>query len=197
MSVYESRIVLISLLIKLGVAAAVSAVTARALTFQRLLFAERRNTSQTLGLLAFLCIPLTLGVWIRFIVPNFYAADIGFETVIILGVLLGPWSALLGGTVLSLPAMLHHEYLTLPFFLAVAVVSGLYGRAVEPEEVWSFSPFVDLSLYRWIRRNLRKPRIDRQVLLLMLIVGMQLVRMWLAQLYPGRLFTFNAHRFSV
>jgi two-component system, LytTR family, sensor kinase len=195
--VYETRLVLISLLIKLGVAAAVSAVTARALTFQRLLFAERRNTSQTLGLLAFLCIPLTLGVWIRFIVPNFYAADIAFETVIILGVLLGPWSALVGGTVLSVPAMLHHEYLTLPFFLAVAVVSGLYGRAVEPEEVWSFSPFVDLSLYRWIRRNLRKPRIDRQVLLLMLIVGMQLVRMWLAQLYPGRLFTLNAHGFAV
>jgi two-component system, LytTR family, sensor kinase len=201
--VYDSRIVLISLLIKLGVAAAVSAVTARALTFQRLLFAERRNTSQTLGLLAFLCIPLTLGVWIRFIVPNFYAADIGFETVIILGVLLGPWSALLGGTVLSLPAMLHHEYLTLPFFMAVAIVSGLYGRAVEPEEVWSFSPFVDLSIYRWVRRNLRKPRIDRQVLLLMLIVGMQLVRMWLAQLYPAtattpaRLFTLNAHGFAV
>jgi two-component system, LytTR family, sensor kinase len=107
--VYETRIVLISLLIKLGVAAAVSAVTARALTFQRLLFAERRTTSQTIGLLAFLCIPLTLGVWIRFIVPNFYAADIGFETVIILGILLGPFSALLGGAVLSLPAMLHHE----------------------------------------------------------------------------------------
>jgi two-component system LytT family sensor kinase len=93
--------------------------------------------------------------------------------------------------------MLHHEYLTLPFFLAVAVVSGLYGRAVEPEEVWSFSPFVDLSIYRWVRRNLRKPRIDRQVLLLMLIVGMQAVRMWLARLYPLRLFSLNAHGFAV
>jgi two-component system LytT family sensor kinase len=128
-----TKVVLVTLLIKFGVAAAVSAVTARALTFQRLLFAERRTTGQTIGLLAFLCIPLTLGVWIRFIVANFYAADIGFETVILLGILLGPLSALFGGTVLSLPAMLHHEYLTLPFFLAVAVVSGLYGRAVETE----------------------------------------------------------------
>src|ERR1700733_1144903 len=196
-SVYEPKLVLITLLIKMGVAAAVSAVTARALTFQRLLFAERRTTGQTLGLLAFLCIPLTLGVWIRFSVQNFYAADISFETVIILGVLLGPLSALLGGAVLSLPAMLHHEYLTLPFFLAVAIVSGLYGRAVEPEEVWSFSPFVDLSIYRWVRRNLRKPRIDRQVLLLMLIVGMQLVRMWLAQIYPGWLFSLDSSSFAV
>ena len=44
-------------------------------TLKRLLFAERRTTGQTLGLLAFLCIPLTLGVWIRFIVTNFYAAS--------------------------------------------------------------------------------------------------------------------------
>ena len=91
--------------------------------------------------------------------------------------------------------MLHHEYLTLPFFLAVAMVSGLYGRAVEPEEVWSFSPFVDLSIYRWVRRNLRKPRIDRQVLLLMLIVGMQMVRMWLARLYPGPFVYLECPRF--
>jgi two-component system LytT family sensor kinase len=195
--VNEPRLVFITLLIKLGVAAAVSAVTARALTFQRLLFAERRNTSQTLGLLAFLCIPLTLGVWFRLTVHNFYGADIGFETVILLGVLLGPLSALLGGTVLSLPAMLHHEYLTLPFFLAVATVSGLYGRTVEPEEVWSFSPFVDLSIYRWVRRNLRQPRFDRQVLLLILIVGMEMVRMWVAELYPGRLFSLNAPGWAV
>ncbi len=194
---FEPKLVLITLLIKLGVAAAVSAVTARALTFQRLLFAERRTTAQTIGLLAFLCIPLTLGVWIRFVVQNFYAADISFETVIILGILLGPLSAMFGGAVLSIPAMLHHEYLTLPFLLSVAIVSGLYGRAVEPEEVWSFSPFVDLSIYRWVRRNLLEPRFDRQILLLMLIVGMQMVRMWLAELYPGRLFSLNAHGWLV
>jgi two-component system, LytTR family, sensor kinase len=93
--------------------------------------------------------------------------------------------------------MLHHEYLTLPFFLGVATVSGFYGRAVEPEEVWSFSPFVDLSIYRWVRRNLRKPRFDRQVLLLMLIVGMQMVRMWVARLYPGRLFSLDSSSWAV
>jgi two-component system LytT family sensor kinase len=195
--VNEPKLVLITLLIKLGVIAAVSAVTSRALTFQRLLFAERRSTGQTIGLLAFLCVPLTLGVWIRLTVHNFYAADVAFETVIILGILLGPFAALLGGAVLSLPAMLHGEYLTLPFFLTVAVISGLYGRAVEPEEVWSFSPFVDLSIYRWVRRNLRKPRFDRQVLLLMLIVGMEMVRMWLGRLYPGRLFSLDSSSFAV
>ncbi len=189
---YEPKLVLISVLIKLGVAAAVSSALGRSRVFQRLLFAERRSTAQLLGLLAFICIPLTLGVWVRVSVPNFLAADIAFETVVILGILLGPFSALLGGAVLSFPAMMHREYLTLPFFLIVGMVAGLYGRAVEPEEVWSFSPFIDLSLYRWVRRNLHRPRFDSQVLLLVLIVGMQIVRMWLGRIYPGRLFSLDS-----
>ena len=184
----ESKLILITLLVKLGVAAAFSSALARSRAFKNLLFTENRRPSQLLGLLAFICIPLCLGVWVRVVVPNFFAADISFETTIILGILLGPLSALAGGAILSIPAMLHHEYLSLPFNLAVAISAGLYGKFVEEEEVWSFSPFVDLSIYRWVRRNLRKPRFDRQALLLILIVTMEIGRDWLARLYPNRLF---------
>ncbi|MBV8438307.1 MAG: histidine kinase [Silvibacterium sp.] len=193
----ESRLILITLLVKLGVAAAVSSALARARTFQNLLFNQNRKPSQTLALLAFICVPLALGVWVRVVVPNFFAADIAFETTIILGILLGPLSALAGAAMLSLPSMLHHEYLSLPFLMAVAITAGLYGKFVEEEEVWSFSPFVDLSIYRWIRRNLRKPRFDRQVLLLMLIVGMEIVRQWLHALYPHRLFALTTDSWPV
>jgi two-component system LytT family sensor kinase len=188
----DSTLVLITLLVKLGVAAAVSSALARSRSFQDLLFKESRTGAQTLGLLAWICIPLTLGVWVRVVVPNFLAADIAFETTIILGVLLGPLTAMAGGALLSAPAMLHHEYLTLPFNLAVAVTAGIYGRFVTADEVWSFSPFVDLSIYRWVRRNLRKPRFDRQILLLILILGMEAGREWLAAEYPGRLFALPA-----
>ncbi len=194
---YDSKLVLISLLIKLGIAAAISSALARSRVFQRLLFAERRTPRQTLGLIACLCVPLTLGVWARVTVPNFLAADIAFETTIILGILLGPISAMFGGAVLSIPAMGHHEYLTLPFNLCVGLVFGLYGRQVDREEVWSFSPFIDLSIYRWIRRNLLRPRIDRQVLLLLLIVAMQAIRMQISILYPHWLFTLNASSWIV
>lgn len=188
----DQRLVLITLLVKLGVAAATSSALARARTFRRLLLTERRNAGQTIGLLAFICIPLTLGVWVRVTVPNFLAADISFETTILLGILMGPLSALAGGALMSFPAMLHHEYLSLPFNLAVALIASLYGTFVEEEEVWSFSPFVDLSIYRWIRRNLRQPRVDRQVLLLVLIVGLEICRDWLASLYPDRLFALTS-----
>jgi len=178
----------------MGVVASVASVLARVTTFRRLFFAERRNSKQTMELLAFFVTPLTLGVWIRRAVPNFLAADISFETVVLLGLLIGPGWAMLGGVVLSVPAVLHHEYLALPFNVGLGLISGMIGRLVEKEEIWSFTPFVDLSLYRWVRRNLIKPRIDRQILLLFLIAILEAARDWLAHLFPHRLFALLSDR---
>jgi len=175
--------------------AATASILARGATFRRLFFAEKRRPAQTLGLLVFFLAPLTIGVWLRFWVPNFLAADISFETVILLGLLIGPSWAMLGGAVLSIPAVLHHEYLALPFDVLLGLAAGVIGRFVEREEIWSFTPFIDLSLYRWVRRNLIKPRIDRQILLLFLIAMLEAARDWLAHLFPHRLFALLAGQF--
>ena len=190
----SDHLILITLLVKLGVMAAVASVLARVSSFRRLFFADLRRPRQTLALLAFFLIPLTLGVWIRIAVPNFLAADISFETIILLGLLLGPEWAVLGGVVLAAPAVYHHEYLALPFDAALGLAAGLLGRFVEAEEIWSFTPFIDLSLYRWVRRNLIKPRIDRQFLMLFLILAAEAVRDWLSHAYPHRLFALLAGR---
>ena len=182
------NLILITLLVKLGVVASVASVLARVTTFRRLFFAEQRRPAQTLALLAFFLVPLTLGVWIRIAVPNFLAADISFETIILLGLLVGPEWAMLGGAVLSGPAVYHHEFLALPFNAALGLVAGLLGRFVEKEEIWSFTPFVDLSLYRWVRRNLLQPGLDRQILMLFLIAAAEACRDWIAYEFPHRLF---------
>ncbi|MHB1702065.1 MAG: sensor histidine kinase [Acidobacteriaceae bacterium] len=191
------KLILITLLVELGVAAAVSSALARSRTFKDLLLKPNRTPAQTLGLLAFICIPLTLGVWVRVVVPNFLAADISFQTIVILGVLLGPVPAMAGGAALALPAMLHGEYLSLPVNLAIASLSGIYCMFADPEDVWGFTPLVDLSIYRWIRRNLRRPRFDPQIVLLLLIVGMQLGLSWLATLYPRRIFALHSRAWAV
>jgi two-component system LytT family sensor kinase len=186
------NIIWITLLVKLGVVASVASVLARVTTFRRLFFAEKRSPRQTLALLAFFLVPLTLGVWLRFRVPNFLAGDISFEIVILLGLLIGPGWAMLSGAVLSVPAVLHHEYLAFPFDVVLGLAAGMIGRFVEKEEIWSFTPFIDLSLYRWVRRNLIKPRIDRQFLLLVLIAVMEMARDWIAHAFPHRLFALLA-----
>src|ERR1700730_10614702 len=162
----DSKLILITLLVELGVAAAVSSSLARSKRFKDLLLMPRRSPGQTVALVAMVCVPLTLGVWVRTTVPNFLAADLSFETTMLLGILVGPLAAMAGGAALAIPAVLHHEYWSLPVNLLVAAIAGTFGRFTDPEDVWSFSPMIDLSIYRWVTRNLRRPKLDRQILLL-------------------------------
>ncbi len=188
----STSLILITLLVELGVAAAVSSSLARSSAFKRLLLLRQRSAEQTAKLLAMILIPLTLGVWIRTRVPNFLAADISFETTILVGVLVGPLSALVAGAVLALPAVLGGEYWALPVNLAVAAVAGAFARVTDAEDVWSFSPLIDLSIYRWITRNLARPQFDRQILLLVLITAMQFGTSQLSRVYPRRFFQLHS-----
>lgn len=188
----SQSLILITLLVELGVAAAVSSSLVRSKTFKNLLLMSRRTPRQTAGLVAFICVPLTLGVWIRTVVPNFLAADLSFETTILLGILVGPWAAMAGGAVLAIPALLHHEYWTLPVNLLVAAIAGAFGRFADPEDVWSFSPMIDLSIYRWVTRNLRRPKLDRQILLLLLVGSMQFGTSMLSRFFPRYFFELNS-----
>ncbi len=193
----DYKLILITLLVELGVAAAVSSSLARSNTFKRLLLAPRRTVRETVGLVAMICVPLTLGVWVRVMVPNFLAADISLATTILLGVLVGPLAAMAGGTALAVPAVLHHEYLALPVNLLAAGVAGVYRRFVDAEDVWSFSPMIDLSIYHWVTRNLRRPQLDRQILLLVLITMMEFGASLLAWVYPRRYFGLHSSSWAV
>jgi two-component system LytT family sensor kinase len=188
----DSKLILITLLVELGVAAAVSSSLARSNAFKRLLLTKQRTSKQTAELIAWICVPLTLGVWVRATLPNFLAADLSLETTILLGILVGPVSAMAGGVALAIPAVLHHEYWALPVNLAVAAIAGAFGRFASSEEVWSFSPMIDLSIYHWVTRNLRRPHLDRQILLLVLIAAMQFGTGMLARFYPRHFFGLHS-----
>jgi two-component system LytT family sensor kinase len=47
---------------------------------------------------------------------------------------------------------------------------------------------IDLSIYRWVTRNLRRPQLDRQILLLLLVSAMQFGTSMLARFYPRHFF---------
>jgi two-component system LytT family sensor kinase len=193
----DPKLILITLLIELGVAAAVSSSLARSRSFKNLLLLARRTPRQTASLVIIICAPLTLGVLVRTMVPNFLAADLSFETTILLGILVGPLAAMAGGATLAIPALLHHEYWALPVNLAIAAIFGAFGRFADPEDVWSFSPMIDLSIYRWVTRNLRRPQFDRQILLLLLVAGMQLATSALSHYFPRYFFELNSREWWV
>ena len=141
-----------------------------------------------LKFLAWICVPLMLGVWVRVRVPNFLAADLSFEATAIIALLLGPAAAMLGGAALALPAVLHREFFALPVNLAVALIFGAYKRFADEEDIWSFSPLIDLSIYRWIRRTVEWPHLDRQIFLLVLLMAVQFGTSLLSHFYPHSFF---------
>ncbi|MGI4828751.1 MAG: sensor histidine kinase [Janthinobacterium lividum] len=188
----DPKLLLITLLIKLGVAAALASSLARSVRFKRLLLLQERSSADVLKMLAWICVPLALGVWIRVRVPNFLAADLSLQTTALLGLLLGSGPAALGGTVLALPALGHHEWLALPVNIVFACLFGGFRRFATEDAIWSFSPLIDLSIYRWVRRNLRQPRLDRQIALLLLLMATQLAASLLVDMQPRHYFELSS-----
>ncbi|HTC93844.1 MAG TPA: histidine kinase [Terriglobales bacterium] len=177
------------LVIKLGVAAAIASAMVRSRDFKRWLFLDSLALRERIFLVMFLSIPYMGGVWVRLRVKNFIPADLSFEASLLMGVIAGPIAGALGGALVSVPALLHHEYLTLPFNVGVGILAGiLRDIARDPEEIWSFSPFIDLSVYRWIRKMVRRPHLDWQMGFFILIVSLQFARMEIGRHFPGRIF---------
>src|SRR5271166_2391302 len=190
----EPRLILIHLLLKLGVAAAVSASLVRSREFKALLFREERSFRQKVYLVLCIALPITIGVWIRLSVKSFLAGDLSFETALLLGVIGGRWAGSLGGVLMAFPALLHGEWAAMPFDVLSGFIAGqLRAMALDKEDIWSFSPFIDQSIFRLIRRNLPRPRLfDWQIMFFTTIVLLRFVQTELARYFPHSIFSIES-----
>jgi two-component system LytT family sensor kinase len=181
----DQPLILITLLVKLGVSAAISSVLARSRRFRVLLFHEDRDVWEKLEMVLFVGGPLMLGVLARVTVKNFLAADLSFEGVILLGVIAGRTAGVSGGILVSLPYLFMHEYMNLPLNVIAGLSAGfLRGLAKDREAIWSFSPIFDLSIYRWIRRTIAKSFIDWQTSFFFMILVLELLRFETQAFFP-------------
>jgi two-component system LytT family sensor kinase len=190
----EPRLIWINLLVKLGVAAAVSSSLVRSKEFKSLLFREERDLRQKIYLVLWMAVPITIGVWIRFSAKSFFAGDLSFETALLLGAIGGRWAGVLGGAGMAIPALVHGEWATLPFGVLCGFIAGqLRTMALDKDDIWSFSPFIDLSIYRLIRRNLPTPRLfDWQIMFFTTILGLRFVQTEMARYFRHSIFSLDS-----
>jgi two-component system, LytTR family, sensor kinase len=190
----EPRLILIQLVLKLGVAAAVSSSLVRSKEFKSLLFREERLFRQKVYLVLAMALPIAIGVWIRLSVKSFLAGDLTFETALLLGAIGGRWAGVLGGVVMGIPALMYGEWAALPFGALCGFIAGqLRTLARDKDDIWSFSPFIDLSIYRLIRRNLPTPRLfDWQIMFFTTIVGLRFVQDELSSYFPRSIFSLDS-----
>src|SRR5580658_6483454 len=190
----EPQTILIHLALKLGVAAAVSSTLVRSKEFKLLLFSDERTFRQKVYLALCMALPIMVGVWIRISVPSFLAGDLSFETALLLGVIGGRWAGSLGGVLMGIPAMLHGEWAAMPFGVLCGFISGqLRTMAADKDDIWSFSPFIDQSIFRLIRRNLPRPRLfDWQVMFFTTVVGLRFVQTELSRYFPQSIISMES-----
>src|SRR5205823_13567959 len=160
----EQRLILINLMVKLGLAAAISAGLVRSVEFKSLLFREDRSLRDRIYLVLWLVISgwigkaLVLGVWIKFGPANTFTGDLLFETTILLGALAGRGAGAFGGALMAIPGAFNGTWLLLPMNVLIGLVAGqLREFSPNHEEIWKFSPFNYLSVLRWFRRIEPRP----------------------------------------
>ena len=183
----SSATILVGLLIKLAVIALLAGFIARSGRFRKLIFIERRSPRQKLEFAFFVGVPFTLGVLAR-LFSGYPTTDLSLEVTVLAGLLGGTIAGLVVGMMVSLPAVLiGHEMLAAPMAVLYAVVAGT-ARWVCPdkEEIWKFSGFIDLSLYRSIKQRFKRPELDWQVLFSFLCVMLEIARMTFGRMGHGK-----------
>ncbi len=187
---------LFTLLLKVGVAASVAALLARSAIFRKVLFTEIRDWDEKRNLVLFLTPPLALGVLLRLVGHPYRFADLMMEGSFLLGLLGGRVVGPIGGSLVSLPALfIRHEWLSTPLAAAAGLLGGLIRQGIpNKEDLWSFGPFLFLSIPRWLVRLVRQARGSWEMLPLAGCVALELGRLGLGHALPSRwLFFIDAH----
>jgi len=185
------QFLLTTLVVKLAAMAALATMLARYRRFRHILIFEQRNWPDRLVFALGLGVPLTAGVAAR-VLLNYDAADLMLEGAFLAGLIAGPYTGALVGLAMAMPALAVGEY-GAPF---LAVGCGFAGgglrEACPKEEIWSFTPFVLLSMPRYVWRMLRRMEMNWQVAILLAIIGLEVIRQAIGSRYPARVFDFSS-----
>ena len=192
MGLESQQQLLVTLLVKIGVVASLASILVRSGPFKALLFRERRALAQSLQLGLFLGVAFGLGVAVRLIL-KYKAPDLSLEGALLAGLLGGRVAGGMAGALVALPALLSGEVVALPVLVVIGVLGGVARRlSSEVEDIWHFSPFVDMNIYRWYQRRFGKPRGDWQMMFFLFIVVLQSGYLLLGRASQGHLFYLDS-----
>ena len=175
---------LVTLLVKLGVVASLASVLVRSNAVQRMLLRESRTLAQRLKLTLSVSVIFASSVALRVVSPKYEAVDLGLEGSLLAGLLGGYVTGMLSGVIISIPAMANGEFAAMPLLAGVGVLGGLLRDcAPDPEDIWRFSPYFDLNLYRFFIDQRNHRRTAFHLVFLCAILFAEFLRQNLGQLF--------------
>src|SRR6266851_4781894 len=138
---------LLTLLLKVSAASSFAALLARWTAFRRVLFTEERDPDQKLKLMLFMTPPLIVGVSLRLVGFPYRFADLSLEGAFLMGLLGGRVVGPIGGAIITIPALLGHEWLAMPAASTAGLLGGLIRQVIpDREDLWNLGPFTFLNI---------------------------------------------------
>src|SRR6195256_5812311 len=162
----SARDLLFTLLLKVGVASSIAALLARWNTFRRVLFTEERDPDQKIKLMLFMTPALIVGVTLRLVGgPPYAFADLSLEGAFLMGLLGGRVVGPVGGAIITIPALIAHEWLAMPAAATAGLLGGLIRQLIpNREDLWNFGPFTFLNIPKALVRMARDTTVSWEML---------------------------------
>ena len=183
----------VTLLVKVGVATSLASFGVRGDAVKRMLLREDRTLPQRVRLALWFVLLFTPGVAIRVLTGTAYQAlDLGLEASLLAGITGGYVCGWMAGMMISIPAMFAGEILSLPVFALVGLGGGLLrDSASAKEEIWRFSPFPDVNVYRIFQHGRELRSALFHFYFTMGVLATEFLRQTLGTVFPGKLFTLS------
>ena len=181
---------LITLLLKIGVAASIASVGVRSDAVKRMLLREERTLAQRVHLALWFAAIFTPGVWFRLMNKSYSALDLALEGSLLAGITGGYLCGWFAGMMIAIPSMYYGEFVSLPFLAVVGVGGGLLRDAAsDKEDIWRISSFPDANIGRIFqhRRELRSALFH--LFFFFAVIATELLRQVLGTAFSGRLFS--------
>ncbi|MDP9054801.1 MAG: histidine kinase [Acidobacteriota bacterium] len=181
----------ITLLLKIGVAASIASVGVRSDAVKRMLLREERTLAQRVRLALWFAAIFMPGVWFRIMSPQSYSAlDLALEGSLLAGITGGYLCGWFAGMAIAIPAMFHHELVSLPFFAVVGLGGGLLRDAAsDTEDIWRISSFPDANIRRIFEHSRELRSALFHLFFFFAVIATELLRQILAQAFAGSLFS--------
>src|SRR5205807_6132446 len=96
------------------------------------------------------------------------------EGAFLMGLLGGRVVGPIGGAIITIPALVGHEWLAMPAASAAGLLGGLIRQAIpNKEDLWNFGPFTFLNIPKATVRLLRKAELSWEMAPLATCVGLE------------------------
>jgi len=174
-SLPAEQLLLITLVVKVAVAAILATMLVRFGQFRRILLTEKRAWRERLTFAFAFGIPVCIGVVSRLLL-GYNAGDLSVAGPFLAGLIAGPYAGAIVGCLVGLPALAAGEWIAILLSVGCGFAGGGLREVSPKEAIWHVTPLLVTALHRHTWKLFGRVRIDWQITLLAAPICLELLR---------------------